>query len=133
MDYGLIIIEDVDFLVSQERLASKSQVRDRIRFLGLLKTGQAQSQAGAGLHIGLAIRQSQRVWQSYQERGFACLLSTAYQHSFGKLSARQISILLSFLGSDQASKLEELQAFMRSSFGVNYSLSGISKLFTQNG
>jgi len=131
MDYGVLIIEDVDFLFTQERLASKAQVRDRIRFLGLLKTGQAKSQAGAGVLIGLASRQSQRLWQSYQARGFAGLLSPAYQHGFGKLSARQISILFTFLRSDQASKLEEVQAFILSSFGVKYSLSGISKLFTR--
>jgi transposase len=131
MDYKVLIIEDVDFLASQERLASKAQVRDRIRFLRFLKTGQAKSQAAAGLMIGLAIRQSQRLWQSYQAGGFASLLSPAYQHGFGKLSAHQISILLTFLRSDQASKLEEVQAFMHSSFGVDYSLSGISKLFTR--
>ena len=131
MDYGLLIKEDVDFLASQERLCSKAGVGDRIRFLRVLKTGQVKSQVGAGLIIGLGSRQSQRMWQSYQQKGFAGLLSTAYQHSFGKLSARQISILLTFLRSDQASKLEEVQAFMRSSFGVDYSLSGISKLFTR--
>jgi len=126
-----LIMEDVDFLENQERLASKAQVRDRIRFLRVLKTGQAKSQAGAGLIIGLASRQSQRLWQSYQEGGFSGLLSTHYQHGFGKLSAHQISLLLPFLRSDQASKLEEVQAFIHSSFGVDYSLSGISKLFTR--
>jgi len=131
MDYTSLIIEDVDFLASQERLAGKAQARARIRFLRLLKTGQAKSQAAAGLHISLAIGQSQRLWQTYQEKGFAGLLSPAYQASFGKLSAHQISILLTFLGSDQAGKLAEVQAFMHSSFGLQYSLSGISKLFTR--
>ena len=79
MDYEVLLIEDVSFLASQERLASKAQVRDRIRFLRVLKTGQAKSQAAAGLLIGLASRQSQRLWQSYQEKGFAGLLSTYYR------------------------------------------------------
>jgi|GEM_PF-2568747 len=88
MDYQVVIIESVDFLQSQERLASKAQVRDRSRFLRVLKTGQANTQAAAGLIIGLAIRQRQRLWQSYQQGSFARLLCTHYQHSFGKLSAR---------------------------------------------
>jgi transposase len=49
----------------------------------------------------------------------------------GQLSAGQISILLTFLGSDQASKLEEVQAFIHSCFGVDDSLSGISKPFAR--
>jgi transposase len=131
MDYPVLIMESEDFLTRQERLASHSQVRDRIGFLRLLKTGQAKSQSGAGLLIGIATRQSQRLWQIYQEQGFSGLLSTHYQHSFGKLSAHQISILLTFLRSDQASKLEDVQAFILSSFGVRYTLSGLSKLFTR--
>jgi len=126
-----MINEDVSFLVSPERLASKAQVRDRIGFVGVLKTGKAKSQAGAGLMIGLAIRPSQRLWQSDQAGGFSGLLSAAYQPGFGKVSAHHISLLLPFLPSDQASKLEEVQAFIHSSFGVAYSLSGISKLFTR--
>ena len=131
MDYSVLISESEDFLQMQERLASQAQVRDRIRFLRVLKTGQARSQSAAGLFIGLATRQSQRLWQTYRKKGFSALLSTHYQHSFGKLSARQLSILLTFLRSDQASKLEDVQAFIASSFGVHYTLSGLSKLFTR--
>jgi len=45
MDYTALIIEDIDFLASQERLSSKAQVRDRIGFLRVLKTGQAHTLA----------------------------------------------------------------------------------------
>ena len=131
MAYSLLISEDVEFLQIQERLASKALVRDRIRFLRLLKTGQANTQSAAGLLIGIATRQSQRLWQTYREEGFSALLSTHYQHSFGKLSAHQLSLLLTFLRSDQASKLEDVQAFIYSSFEVHYTLSGLSKLFTR--
>jgi transposase len=131
MNYEILITESVDFLQSQERLASKAQVRDRIRFLRVLKMGQAKSQSAAGLTIGLATRQSQRLWQTYQQQGFSGLLLTHYEHSFGKLSSQQLSQLLTFLRSDQASKLEEVQAFIQTAFGVKYSLSGISKLFTR--
>lgn len=131
MDYEVLITESVDFLQIQERQASQAQVRDRIRFLPMLKTGQAKSQSAAGLLIGLASRQSQRLWQRYQQKGFAGMLTTHYSHSFGKLSAQQISQLLTFLRSDQASKLEEVQAFVQAAFEVTYSLSGISKLFAR--
>jgi len=70
--------------------------------LRVLKTGQAKSQAAAGLTIGIATRQSQRLWQTYQQKGFSGMLSTHYEHIFGKLSAQQLSQLLTFLRSDQA-------------------------------
>ena len=37
MDYGVLIVEEVCFLAIQDRLTNKAQVRDRIRFLGVLK------------------------------------------------------------------------------------------------
>ena len=131
MDYSQLISESEAFLQSQEHQASRAQVRDRIRFLRVLKTGQAKTQSAAGLLIGIATRQSQRLWQTYREKGYCALLSTHYQHSFGKLSGKQISLLLTFLRSDQASKLEDVQAFLDASFGVHYTLSGLSKLFTR--
>ena len=130
MNYSLLISEDVAFLQSQERLASGAQVRDRIRFLRVLKTSQAKTQSAAGLLIGMATRQSQRLWSTYREAGFSALLSSHYQHSFGKLSAHPLNLLLTFLRSDQASKLKDVQAFIHSSFGVHYTLSGLSKRFT---
>ena len=106
-------------------------MRDRIGFLTLLKTGQSKSQSAAGLIIGLASRQSQRLWQSYQQKSFAGLLSSHDQNGFSKRSAHQISLLLTFLRLEQASNLEEVHAFIHASFGVAYSLSGMSKRFTR--
>ena len=131
MDYSELIRESVEFLQSQERLATQGQVRNRIRFLRLLKTGQAKTQSAAGLLIGIATRQSQRLWHPYREKGFSALLSTHYQHSFGKLSAGQISVLLTFLRTDQASKLADVQALIDASFGVHSTLWGLSKRFTR--
>jgi hypothetical protein len=83
----------LSFLEKQERHAGKAIVRDRIRFLRLLKSGQYVSQRAAGQAIGLQERQSQRLFQLYRQQGYAGLTSPGYLHRLGKLSCSQISQL----------------------------------------
>ena len=44
MDYSQLIQEDLFYLQEQERHAQQAIVRDRIRFLRLLKSGQCTTQ-----------------------------------------------------------------------------------------
>lgn len=129
MDYGTVISEELAFLEKQERLAGKAVVRGRIRFLRLLKSGQCQSQRLAGQAIGLQERQSQRLWQLYRQQGYGALVSPGYAHSFGKLSSAQISQLQEFLRQDLASTLADAQHYVAQEFAVNYTASGLCKLF----
>lgn len=129
MDYGSVIKEALAFLEDQERLAGKAVVRDRIRFLRLLKSGQCQSQRLAGQAIGLKERQSQRLWQLYRQQGYGAFVSPGYAHSFGKLSAAQISQLQGYLRQDLASTLADAQCYVAQEFGVAYTVSGLCKLF----
>lgn len=129
MDYGSFINEDLFYLEEQERLACKSIVRDRIRFLRLLKSGQCTSQRAAGQAIGLQERQSQRLWQLYRQQGYGALVSLGYAHSFGKLSAAQLSQLQGYLRQDLASTLADAQHYVAQEFGVAYTVSGLCKLF----
>lgn len=128
MDYSNRITQSVDELrqlESQQRLARQ---RDRIRFLRLLKEGTAPSQQQAGQAIGLALRQSQRVWQTYLQRGIDGLIQLNYQPAFGKLSAQQLGQLQAWLRLDQAQTLEHIQTYLRQRWAINYTISGISKL-----
>jgi transposase len=129
MDYTTAITEELSFLVEQERKAGKAIIRDRIRFLRLLKSGQCQSQRAAGQAIGLKERQSQRLWQIYRLQGYRSLVTPGYVHSFGKLSASQISHLQAYLRQDLAATLSDVQCFVAEGFGVAYTVSGLCKLF----
>ena len=102
--------------------------RDRIRFIRVLKSGNFRSQSAAGSSIGLGERQSQRLWSSYVKGGLSSLLSTYAERWWGKLSSVQISQLRSFLLSDQAQTLADIQAYLAGNLGVKYSISGVSDL-----
>ncbi|MDQ4141813.1 MAG: winged helix-turn-helix domain-containing protein [Bacteroidota bacterium] len=129
MKYAELIQEEESYLRWQERHAQKGIVRDRIRFLRLLKSGQCKSQWAAGEAIGLQGRQSQRLWQQYRQQGYAGLVQAYSNHNFGKLSSAQISRLQAYLRQDQVSQLAEAQAYIATEFGTHYTISGICKLF----
>src|SRR3712207_6635446 len=129
MDYGTLITEELSFLAQQERHASKAIVRDRIRFLRLLKSGECESQRAAGQVIGLQERQSQRLFQLYRWQGYAGLSSPGYLHNLGKLSCTQISQLQAYLRQDLASTLSDVRHYIAAEFGVDYTVSGVCKLF----
>lgn len=129
MDYTRVIAEELSFLQQQERHASQATIRDRIRYLRLLKSGQCKSQRTAGAAIGLGERQSQRLWQVYGQQGYAALVKSGYGHNFGKLDCWQISQLQNYLRQDQVSRLADAQHYLEQAFGVHYSISGLCKLF----
>lgn len=102
MDYSSPITQSPDELRQLEAQQQRVHQRDRIRFLRLLKEGAATSQQQAGQLIGLALRQSQRLWQTYLSTGIKGLLQPTYQPAFGKLSAYQLGQFQAWLRLDQA-------------------------------
>lgn len=128
MDYSAKIGEELDFLQQAEKQRGSALDRDRIRFLRLLKSGQATTQAAAGAAIGLGQRQAQRLWKTYQQGGLDALMSKAAQRGWGKLSSFQISQLRQFLLADQAQTLADIQDFLKSSFAIDYTIGGLSHL-----
>lgn len=59
-------LESIDYLLEQERKSALVFVRDRVRFIRLLKSGEAKIQSAADQVIGLCERQSQPLWRIYQ-------------------------------------------------------------------
>ena len=128
MDYKSRITQSLDELRQLEAQHKLARQRDRIRFLRLLKEGTATTQQQAGQSIGLALRQSQRIWKNYRLTGIQGLLQVAYQPAFGKLSAHQLGQLQTWLRLDQAQTLEHIQTYLFQRWTIRYSISGISKL-----
>lgn len=128
MKYADKIHEDIDFLQKAEKSQSNAINRDRIRFLRLLKTGQATTQVAAGEAIGLCQRHAQRLWQTYRQGGFQALMVKPTRHSLGKLSSAQMSHLRDFLFDNQAQQLEDIRAYLAGSLGVEYTIGGVSAL-----
>lgn len=128
MNYADKIREDVDFLQKTEKRQTSAINRDRVRFLRLLKTGQANTQSAAGAAVGLCQRHAQRLWHTYQKGGFQALMTEPARHSLGKLSSVQMSQLRQFLFDDQAQRLQDIQAYLAGSLGVKYTIGGVSAL-----
>jgi transposase len=128
MDYALRIKESLTELQTLEKQQTKAQWRDYVRFLRLLKSGQATTQAQAAQQINLSLRQAQRLWKAYQQQGLASLLVPRKATYFGKLSTTQISHLRRFLLDDQAQTLADIQAYLVGSLGIEYTIGGVFDL-----
>ena len=79
LDYRKAIQETEQRLFTLERSQTKALLRDRMRFLRLLKSGECTSQAQAGRLIGLKLRASEKLWRKYRERGIEGLLTYPYR------------------------------------------------------
>jgi transposase len=129
MKYASVIKESADQLLLIEKQQRQARLRDRIRFLRYLKEGRAQTQQQAGEQLGLSLRQSQRLWQTYRQEGIEKLLQTGYQHGFGKLSTHQLSELKKWLITPPNKKLSQIQAYIKDRWQIDYTIAGLSLLF----
>src|SRR4051812_2053161 len=107
IDYRRVIKERAKELLEKGRFQSKAFIRDRIRFLRLLKTGKCSSQLQAGELMGLSPRSSQRLWQQYQQGGLKALLTYPFQGTNARLSKEQTAQLISKLAEDNIQLLHE--------------------------
>ena len=128
-DYPKVIKESADELRLSEKEQQKAFVRDRIRFLWLLKSGRCSSQVEAGELIGLSARSSQRLWQQYRNKGLKALLTYPYQGTPCRLTEQQRETLMAYLAEDQVQFLHQAKAYIQQHFGVRYSTGGLHKLF----
>jgi transposase len=128
MDYAPAISESPDTL---KELMGKQKLtihRDRLQYLYALKRQEVKSQKSAGALIGLKERQSQNLWQLYRQGGLTLLLDLSRQTYFGKLSSVQMSLLRTYLKTDQANSLADIQEWLENNLQVTYTLGGISLL-----
>ncbi len=131
-DYTTVIVESVDDLLSLERAESVARFRDYIRFIRYLKDGTATTQIGSGALIGLKARQSQNLWALYKRKGLTYLLTERRVGGIGHLSYTQISYLQSFLRESETPLTQiQIATWLSDSFGVQFTQSGISKLFSR--
>ena len=128
MKYEVKIKEELAVLQTLEKEQNKGQFRDYVRFFRLLKSGECSSQAAASQRINLSLRQAQRIWKTYQEKGLESLLQPRRATYLGKLSTIQISQLRQFLLADQAQTLADIQAYLAGSLGVEYTIGGVFDL-----
>lgn len=131
MDYQAEIAESDDYLRRLERTTKDLKARDRVRFIRLLKIGQATTQEQAGMLIGLKVRQSQRLWKKYREEGVSKLCQNNYVGRQAKLSQAEQEQLRYRLQGDDIGTLKQAQICLKEEFAVDYTTSGVSALFAR--
>ena len=129
LDYRNAIKETEEQLLQLERRQSQALLRDRMRFLRLLKSGRCASQAKAGKQIGLGLRGSEKLWKKYRTEGLQGLLTYPYKGTKGKLSEAQQQQLHKELLKDNVQSLQQVCDYVEQRFGVHYSSSGIHYVF----
>lgn len=87
MKYVGLISDTLEDLGQIEKKQKLVQFEKRLRFLILLKSGDAQTQKEAGSKVGWQLRQSQKIWRIYRERSLARVLEKTERRGFGKLSS----------------------------------------------
>jgi len=128
MKYDQLIGEELEQLREIQSKQKLVQFEKRVQFLIALKSGAAKTQKAAGSQLGWQLRQSQKIWQLYREQGLAGVLEKSRRHGFGKLSSVQISRLNEYLRQFGARSLAEIQHYIQESFGINYTIGGLSDL-----
>jgi transposase len=131
LNYSKAIKEQAQQLFALERKQSKALLRDRMRFLRLLKSGECYSQAQAGKAIDLGLRGAEKLWKKYKLEGLAGLLTYPYQGRKAKLDAVQKQRLLHQLAKDQSSSLQQVCQQLEQQSGVHYSVAGMHYVLKQ--
>ena len=125
LNYPKLIKESEEQLLELERHQNKALLRDRVRFLRLLKNGECPSQAKAGKAIGIQHRQSQQLWYQYRSEGLKGFLTYPYQGRKEKLSEPQKQRLQQELDKDESQSLQQVCQQLEQQSGVHYSVSGM--------
>jgi transposase len=129
LDYQKAIRESGAVLFGLERHQSKALLRDRMRFLRLLRSGECTSLAAAGRQIGLKLRASEKLWRKYREEGTQGLLDYPFKGSTGKLSGAQEQQLEEELHSARFQSLHQGCQYVEKTFGISYTPAGIRYVF----
>jgi len=128
MNYAQIITETDEELQRVEKKQKLVQLQNRLRFLFLLKSGAAKTQAAAGAAVGWKLRQSQKVWRLYSAGGLAEVLRQPRRWGFGKLSSHEIARLHNYTAQFGADSLTEVRDYLEQACGVRYTIGGVSAL-----
>jgi len=109
--------------------AKKSVVRDRLRYLLLLKTGKSRTQKEACEAINIGLRQGQRNWKLYKEKGLSGYIEIEVGGAPFKLSKAEEGELKERLEQDDIQFLHEAVAYVKEEYGKEYTLAGMHYVF----
>ena len=129
LSYPEEIKESVEELRQIEKRQKKALFRDRVRYIRLLKSGEAQSQKAASSCIGGKVRQGQRNWRMYREGGMEGLLRPPRPGRPPKLKPHEEKELKVRLKGGGIQFLHGAVAHVKGQYKQDFSLVGMHYLF----
>ena len=125
LQYAKVIKEPVSKLLDLERKQTKALLRDRMRFLRVLKSGESTSQAQAGRVIGIGLRGAEKLWKKYLTGGLKGLLDYPFKGSKEKLGNDTKQALIQELSKDSMQSLKQVCDYVEEQSGVHYTQPGM--------
>jgi len=128
-DYPRLIVEEVAVLERLERSQRHGLAGDRVRFLRLLKSGQAANVSRAAPLVGYAVRTVQEWWRVYREQGLSKLVEV---HRSGgqpeQMTPEAWAGLEAEMRAGRIRRMGDAQLYLARQWRMDYGLDALYKL-----
>ena len=133
INYSEKIKESVEELYILERKSSAAIVRDRLRFLRLLKEGTVAIPPAAGALVSYKKAWSYQLWKRYEAKGLSALSKYPYKGTSPRLDKEQQQQFVASLAKDNISSLWEAAALLKEQTGIGYTIGGMCYIMKRLG
>jgi transposase len=125
INYSEKIQESAQELYTLERKSSAGIVRDRLRFLRLLKEGTAATPPAAGAFVSYKKAWSYQLWKRYEAKGLSALSRYPFKGTSPRLDKEQQQQFVAALAKDNISSLSDAAALLKEQTGISYTIGGM--------
>lgn len=125
INYAAKIKESVEELYVLERKAGTAIVRDRLRFLRLLKSGTAATPPAAGVAVSYKKAWSYQLWNRYAAKGLSALSEYPFKGTKPRLDSGQQQQFTVSLATDNIATLADVAALLKEQTGISYTVGGM--------
>jgi len=125
INYAEKIRESAEDLYALERKAGAAIVRDRLRFLRLLKDGTAATPLAAGAVVSYHKAWSYQLWNRYAVKGLNALSEYPFKGTKPKLNQQQQQQFSAALAKDHISSLADAVVLLKEQTGISYTVGGM--------
>lgn len=125
INYAEQIKESASELYVLERKASAAIVRDRLRFLRLLKSGAALTPPQAGEAVNFKRAWCYQLWNRYHENGLPALADYPFKGTKPRLDAEKAAQFKVSLATDDITKLADAVQLLKHQYDITYTVGGM--------
>lgn len=123
LTYSEQIVQTAAELLHLERKATQALVRDRLRFVRLLKEGTA-TLVEAGKAVNFKKSWCYELWRRYQQKGIMALSSYPFKGRQPWLKPQQQAAFKQSLSDDSMATLAQAAERIKQQTGIDYTISG---------